>query len=384
MLDQYYFAPHTTLSMLSADALTKFAYDSPFLLNYCKFNVRWCGQDGYIDLMSYTPTYIQAVIDAGLYTPLYSFKIAGSGAEWKLTNLNASDILPLKTIFETYPLYIPYFWNNAFRGKPAYVIDAKNEISSYSVSWQNYLENNLNSYNLGKNIAHLNLQKSEANEAFNVMRTTTDSIGIGMAGVEDFFGNSSGMNTIINSAQSIVDGGFDIKQNSLSYNYEKYGKKHDMTRLASQRTATQPTPLIANTEALQFRLEAPVFFERKAILNYIKLNGFILERWEPWHFWNNRVYCNFVKCAFFADSLLPHLPEVLRKKIDGIILSGLRIWNKSAFTNSFSLIPFSRVTDPLSGSNDSLSKNDDEVDYLSPHIQVDLDLSTTPKKDPNN
>ena len=128
--------------------------------------------------MNYTPTPSQ-----NPFLGLYGFKITGEMGTFQVTNIDPVFESPtmqrvltatytwLSSIYTDYVFTEPNIaaleiWNQSLMGKPLYVIDVKNELPSISNNWNNYLENNLNSYELGKNLAHLSLQRSEVNLAF--------------------------------------------------------------------------------------------------------------------------------------------------------------------------------------------------------------------------
>lgn len=119
------------------------------------------------------------------------------------------------------------------------------------------------------------------------------------------------------------------------YKYLVSGMKQDMSRTSNQRLATNNNVNAYDNAYLSFTFECPVPYELMAAINYYALNGYLINKWIPWGYWNNRQYCNFVKCAYFTDVMISQLESVYKDLIDGLLNAGLRIWNVK-YVNDFS------------------------------------------------
>lgn len=340
-----------------------------FLYPFLKLNFRNSGQDGYVDLTCFN----WALNFWAIATYLTSFKVTGVAPHFQISNIDAQvDLFGYSQLWSTLAGYPnetwkwltansnSIIWNKASTGSPLYVIDMKNELPTMSNGWNNYLESHKNAYNLGKNLAHLTLQRSEADMAFDVTKSVVDASGTVADAFLDPAEAFEAASRTVGALEGVTNEAFAIKSNQLQYNYQKYGMKGDLSRVGAERTANQTNEYTASNMLLQMRLEAPLPFEINAITQYYDLYGFIVERWVGFKYWNNRKYVNYVKCLYFAQVMLSNLPLAYRQKIDKILIGGIRIWNLASFPQNFNFLNFEN----LFNQNTELSSNNDEASSL--------------------
>lgn len=324
----------------------------PYILNYCNFRCRGAGEDAFSDITMFnnvTPnTFIQTY---------YSFQLNLNHPSVQITNINYSYLGTLATITD---YMIPYGYN--YTNDAYYVLNWKAIWPSASNNWNNYLLNNLNNYHMGLNISHFKLQEAQANIGLGIARSVADLAtgGDWMADLDsDNLGNA--VNNGLEALQSAVDSGFNASCQNANYTYLQYGKKADMSRAANERLATGNSANSYQNYLLTFIFEYPVPFECQTMYNYCLLNGYVLERWVPWKYWYNRTNCNYIKCGYFSDAMMPYLNQKYKNIIDTLFNVGFRVWT-SANTN-LDTVPFSNILSSVD-TNMELNINNNEIDYL--------------------
>lgn len=270
---------------------------------------------------------------------------------------------------------------------------------SASDNWNNYLLGNLNQYHTALNIAHLGLQQAACSAVLGSLGAGFSWFdGVGMfesglvnQGIDDYeklaltnrlveynkanYMSLIGQNTPFATyfhqndrmyyqaqwAQQIheadkdkrraaryepkapvyyqgLQAGMYLFSAGRQYAHYKYlvsGMKQDMSRTSNQRLATNNNVTAYDNAYLSFTFESPVQYELVSAINYYALNGYLLNKWIPWGYWNNRQYCNFVKCAYFTDVMMSLIESVYKDLIDGLLNAGIRIWNVK-YVNDFS------------------------------------------------
>ena len=357
-------------------------YDiEPYIFQYCSFRVRGGGEDAVLDITAFnnfTPQYI-------IYT-LYSFCINMNHPVTQITNIHYDMLQHALNIFisenyannnwwieQTLGFCEPYGYNTV--SDAWYTLNWKSTYPSTSSNWNNYLLQNLNNYHMGLSIAQFNMQASQSAVAFDAIKAwigmgTAAATGLGAttgADVSNFVGDasvSSSMGGLVGDIGSLTNGVFNMETQEQKYQYLLHGKKGDMSRTSNERLSVSNNAISYNNFALTFIFENPVYYEQLACINFCMLNGYILERWEPFNYWYNRIYCNFVKIAYFTDSICPLMNKTYKNLIDGVLNNGIRIWTSA--NTSYDTIPFSNVIYQYTNSytNIEVNQNNNEINFL--------------------
>ncbi|MBO6073245.1 hypothetical protein J6P59_06625 [bacterium] len=132
---------------------------------------------------------------------------------------------------------------------------------------------NLNQYHAGLNIAHYDLQKSQADIAFDSMNAADGIFSGFMSG-----GIMGAISGAINGAKNITNGTFNELSQQQEYNYLNTGKRKDMSRISNERLATNNNVISYNNFTLSFIFETPPQYEQNLAINYCMLNGYVLDR----------------------------------------------------------------------------------------------------------
>ncbi|MBR4486684.1 hypothetical protein IKS57_05040 [bacterium] len=82
----------------------------------------------------------------------------------------------------------------------------------------------------------------------------------------------------VSSVGSLFSGIFSYLEQQQEYNYLRYGKAQDLSRIANLRLATNNNSISYNNFVISFILEVPLDSEINAIINYIQLNGYLIDR----------------------------------------------------------------------------------------------------------
>lgn len=358
----------------------------PYILQYCSFRVRGGGEDAVVDLTAFdnfTPAWI-------IYT-LYSFCINMNHPVTQITNIHYKQLQNIYNWYNNQQLdwfnNINYYWyfSEPYGYNPIsdawYILNWKSTYPSSSNNWNNYLLNNLNNYHMGLSIAQFNMQAAQSAVVFDAIKsflglgtaaTTLYGVGTG-ADVSGFVGDasvSSSVGGFVGDVGSLTNGIFNMQTQEQKYQYLLNGKKGDMSRTSNERLSVSNNAISYNNFALTFIFECPVEYEQLACINFCALNGYILERWLPFKYWYNRTYCNFVKIAYFTDSICPSMNKTYKNLIDGILNNGVRIWTSAnitmSLTNSMNTIPFTTIIYQFFNeyTNKEVKQNNDEINFL--------------------
>lgn len=348
----------------------------PAILNWCKCNVRMYGQDNTIDPTSFNYSQPEEnTVIWQLYNYLGSFMLTISPPNQMITNIPMS-------------LYSNYYsnqswvatnfnaWNYNNVNDAIFSIMLKNELPSVTTAWGNYIANNKNSYGMALNITGLECQNAqarikEAKATYGGSIASFDNVGADLLSIiSGSFGNkvASTYNAGI-EANTIAPNDADMQQDRL--NYLKTGMKQDYSRVSNMRVSAQDCANTLFDSTYTWIYEYPAPFEQLAIINYYALYGYILERWDYWASWNNRKYCNYVKCANWCNAMGTTIPIQYRNTVDSIFNQGFRVWNVAAFNNDYGAIPYNQVimntqstTTPVQYNNVELNENNQEVCYI--------------------
>lgn len=311
----------------------------PYIYQYCKFRARMSGEDSFVDL-----TYFNNFTPSNAALSLESFVINMNYPVTQITNINFN-LMNFNNNLQ------PYTYNSI--NDAYYTINLKCVYPSVSNNWNNYLLNNLNQYHTALNIAHYAVQNSFAN-------MVTGGIG----GLFNIIGKSGldGLGALNSFAGSETSNIFNYYSQEAQYNYLKTGKQQDMSRVGNERLATNNNVIAYNNYLLTFIFERPVQYELNLVMNYCLLNGYVLNRWEPFYFWKNRTLVNYVKCCYFTDSFLPSMNITYKKLIDDLFNKGFRVWIKHNSIN-YTTTPFNNIVNNINSNNELLQDNT-ELSYL--------------------
>ena len=342
----------------------------PALINYANFNARMYGQDNHIDITSFGLD-VSALTDnwlTNLTLYLASFCITISPPNMMLTNIPYATWDAVSPVASTI-----HFWNYNNYNDAIYSCQLKATAPSASTNWADYMAENKKSYDMSLNVSQLLAQNAQANikiaqakyggsiASYDNVASDILSIISGSFGnkVASTYADSIGANILAPNDAA-------IQQDKL--NYLKTGMKADYSRTSNMRTSAISTinTLYDSTFCLVF--EYPTKYEQIAIINYYALYGYKLERWVPFNYWNNRIYCNYVKIANFTNAIMEDsLNAYYRGAIDTLLNKGVRIWNKGNFDNGgYGNVPYFEVLIQNSGVylNFENNRNNDELDYL--------------------
>lgn len=348
----YIFNRNSLNSTLNYNYITNLYNLDPYILTFCNFRIRGAGEDAFTDI-----TMFNNVTPANIIQTIYSFQLNLNHPSVQITNINYT-YLGLAAEVNNY--MIPWGYNTV--NDAYYVLNWKAIWPSLSNNWNNYLLNNLNQYHMGLNISHFKLQEAQANVGLGIARSVADfaTSGDWLADVDsDNLSNS--VNDGLEALQGAVDSGFNASCQNANYTYLQYGKKMDMSRVSNERLATGNSANSYQNYLLTFIFEWPVSYENLAIYNYALLNGYILEKWDQWKYWYNRQYCNYVKCGYFTDAMMPYLNQKYKNLVDALFNVGFRVWTSN--NNNLNTIPYGSMLYNPSGNNE-INLNNDEVNFL--------------------
>lgn len=340
----------------------------PYIFTYCRYRIRGAGEDAFVDF-----TMFDNVTPSSWAITLHSFVINFNHPVTQITNL------PPGYQDGNLNYMTPYGYNAA---TDAYwVINWKLIYPSLSNNWTNYLANNLNQYHTALNIAHYQLQNAQLGVASQVVGDVIGAMGLGMGfgktinDLTSLEANTTPFKALgfAQEGLSAISAGLDVwgglnnvAIQQANYNYLKSGKEQDMSRVANERLAVNNNTMSYNNYLLSFVFEYPVKYEQIQIINYVIYNGYVVEKWIPWHYWNNRKFCNYVKCIYFSDSLVSGLLEPYKDAIDKLLLAGIRIWNiaSSDFASPSLNLGTIAINDAFEYANVENNENNNEVIYL--------------------
>lgn len=354
----------STYDINSYDYINNIFNQEPYLLQYCSLRVRGAGEDSVVDITGFNNWTVQSFIQS-----MYSFTIHLNHPNTQITNINIEQAQTWNT---QYNWLIPYEYNAI--SDAYWTINWKSIYPSTSNNWNNYTLNNASHYHMSLNVTHYSLQAKQADVGFNAARLASNVARVAAVGVaadnpiSDMFNSVKNVNTMFNAVDDVINSGeqltnsiFGMMSQQQEYNYLLHGKQADMSRTANERLAVSNNIISYNNFALTFIWEQPVTYEQQVAINYVMFNGYILEKWEPFKYWYNRKYLNYVKIAKFTDTMLINLNSVYKALIDNILNQGLLIWtSKNGYLNTLPYADF--VNNPLA--NPELNLNNDEVTYL--------------------
>ena len=354
----------STYNVNSYNNINNIFSQEPYLLQYCSFRVRGAGEDAIVDITGFNNWTTNSFIQT-----MYSFTIHLNHPNTQITNINIAQAMTFNT---QYSWLSPYEYNKI--SDAYWTINWKSIYPSSSNNWNNYLLNNACNYHMGLSIAHYNLQSSQADVGFNTARLASNVARVAAIGgamgdpISDLFNSVKNVNTMFNAVDDVINSGeqltnsiFGMMSQKQEYQYQLHGKQKDMSRTANERLAVSNNIISYNNFALTYIWEQPVAYEIQVAINYVMFNGYILERWEPFSYWLNRKYLNYVKIAKFTDTMMVNLNSVYKALIDNILNQGLLIWtSKNGYLNSLPYSDF--VNNPFS--NPELNQNNNEVIYL--------------------
>lgn len=300
----------------------------PAILNYFKFRIHSGGEDSFIDLTSFNYNF-QNQYSQGLLSPtfqyLLSFQIGLTIPDMLLTNIPFINYMNGDFIQPQPNQGILWGYSNAIDS--IFTLTLKSYGSSASNSWSNYMANHRNSYHMGLNISHMAVQQSQANLAKDVSTETANAMNLTSA----IFNPASYANNLAQGASDIAIGTFQEETQNDKYQYQKTGLKEDMSRVSNIRMSNNSGSCNLNSYGLAWILETLVNYELEAAINYFALNGYVIDRWAPFLFWNTRNYFNYLKITYLSDSIFPNLNVFYKKGIDKLLNQGIRIFNTAYF-----------------------------------------------------
>lgn len=365
----------TAIANVNATQLNDCTGLEPLLMNFCDVNVRMYGQDCQVDLTAFDGYEGGGDVDSLLsnntvQSYFLSHVITISPPHFTLTNVS---MVSWPYLTKDYNFNSKFTcWNYNPFNDTVFMVDMKCVVPSVSNNWNNYLAQHSMQYDMGLNISSLIAQ----NEQQKV--TIASNLAGGMeASLINPFGDifkvlsgnfatytASAINEQINS-QSIAPNNYHIANDKLMY--METGMKKDYTRTSNLRNASMTAINTLFDSNFVNVYEYPVTYETTAVINYCALYGYILERWDAWKFWNNRTYCNFVKCANWSKAMVNNLTGAYFNACEEIMEKGVRVWNNAVGdVNAYNGVPFNQV---LVNQNDSyenaeLNFNNDEITWL--------------------
>lgn len=346
----------------------------PLLMNFCDVNIRMYGQDCQVDLTAFDGYIGGSDTDSLLSNEtvqsyFLSHVITISPPHFTLTNVS---MVSWPSLCDQ--SFNPKFtcWNYNPFNDTVFMVDMKCVVPSISNNWNNYLAQHSMQYDMGLNISSLLAQ----NEQQKV--TIASNLAGGMeASLINPFGDiaklltgnfttytASAINEQINS-QSIAPNNYRIANDRLMY--MESGMKKDYTRTSNLRNASMTAINTLFDSNFVNVYEYPVPYETTVVINYCALYGYILERWDAWKYWNNRTYCNYVKCANWSKAMVNNLTGAYFNACEEIMEKGVRIWNNAVGdVNAYSGVPFNQVIVNQNDSyeNGELNFNNDEINWL--------------------
>lgn len=349
----YYFIDTNNTEYVNNYSVFENVYNSePYIFQYCNFRVRGAGEDSIVDI-----TYFNNVTATTFINTLYSFVINLNHPTTQITNILYNVMLYYsQNINTSFSMMTPYMFNNI--NDVYYVLNWKLIYPSLSNNWNNYLTTNLNQYHTALNIAHYGLQKSQADLAFDTIKAATGAVsGFFSGGIE------GAINGAVNGAESLTNGTFNELTQQTEYNYLKTGKKADMSRTSNARLATNNNAISYNNFTVSFVFECPPQYEQNLVVNYCYLNGYVLNRWEPFNYWYNRQLVNYVKCQYFTDAMMPQMNQTYKGMIDKLFNNGFRVW-LPIIGISYETVPFNQLNLQTGTYNLEINQNNNEINFL--------------------
>lgn len=356
--------------------------EEPAILNWCHGNVRMYGQDNTIDVTSFN--YYETNIDSTtnpattiinqLYLYLGSFMLTISPPNTMLTNIPMSIYSSAYNNAQALGTAWITSWNYNALNDAIFSIILKNELPSLTTAWGNYIDNNKNNYSMALNVANLQCQNAQAQvlqsrAAYGGSIASYDNVFSDLLSIIKGSFGSQVANTynLGIEANTIAPNDLDIQQDKL--NYLQTGMKADYSRVSNMRVSAQDCPNSLYDSTYTWIYEYLPLYEQYVIINYYALNGYILERWDKWGNWNNRQYCNYVKCSNWCNAIGTYIPLAYRSGVDHLFNIGFRVWSKAAFNNSYQAVPYNNViANSVVGyytyNNSERNENNDEVCFL--------------------
>lgn len=357
--------------------------DEPAILNWCHGNVRMYGQDNTVDVTSfnYYVTNINSTINPAttiinqLYLYLGSFMLTISPPNMMLTNIPIS----LYSIYYNNSAALGTAWISSWNynalNDAIFSIILKNELPSLTTAWGNYIDNNKNNYSMALNVTNLQCQNAQAsikmaNANYGGSVASYDNVAADLLSIfKGSFGSqvASTYNASI-EANTIAPNDANIQQDKL--NYLQTGMKADYSRVSNMRVSAQDCPNSLYDTTYTWVYEYLPLYEQYVIINYYALNGYLLERWDKWGNWNNRVICNYVKCTNWCNAIGTYIPLVYRSGVDHLFNVGFRVWDQNGFTNGYEAVPYNTVLANAIDAGDFVynnferNNNNDEVCFL--------------------
>lgn len=347
----------------------------PFLMNFCDVNIRMYGQDCQVDLTAFDGYEGGADTDSLLSNDtvqsyFLSHVITISPPHFSLTNVSMVSWPNLTANYSFNPKFT--CWNYNPFNDTVFMVDMKCVVPSVSNNWNNYLAQHSMQYDVGLNISSLMAQNEQqkvtiaSNLAGGMEASLINPLGdLTKLLAGNFTTNvARAINEQIN-AQSIAPNNYHMANDKLMY--LETGMKKDYTRTSNLRNASMTAINTLFDSNFVNVYEYPVLYETTVVINYCALYGYILERWDAWKFWNNRTYCNFVKCANWSKALVNNLTGAYFNACEKIMEQGVRVWNNAVGdVNAYNGVPFNQV---LVNHNDAyqnaeLNYNNDEITWL--------------------
>ena len=378
-----------TVNQLFANATAfngSYAYDGstqePAILNWCHGNVRMYGQDNTIDVTSFN--YYETNIDSTtspattiinqLYLYLGSFMLTISPPNTMLTNIPMSIYSSAYNNAQALGAAWITSWNYNALNDAIFSIILKNELPSLTTAWGNYIDNNKNNYSMALNVANLQCQNAQAQvlqsrAAYGGSIASYDNVFSDLLSIIKGSFGSQVANTynLGVEANTVAPNDLDIQQDKL--NYLQTGMKADYSRVSNMRVSAQDCPNALYDSTYTWIYEYLPLYEQFVVINYYALNGYILERWDKWGNWNNRQYCNYVKCTNWCNAMGTYIPLSYRSGVDHLFNIGFRVWSKAAFNNNYRAVPYNNVIANITEgeytyNNYERNENNDEICFL--------------------
>lgn len=368
--NQYY----VLATQFNASTINDGSLNEPAILNFNHANVRMYGQDNTVNLTSFNYYVIDPswnTIINQLYLYLGSFCITVSPPNMTLTNI------PFSLYSQTYntnALGSAFInaWNYNSINDAIFSIIMKAEAPSTTNAWSNYIANNKNNYEMGLNIAQLMAQNAQAsvkmaNATYGGSIASYDNVASDIWSVINGSFGTKVANTYNAGIESntIAPNDANIQQDKLRY--LQTGMKADYSRVSNLRVSASSNINTLFDSSYIWIYEYIPQYEQIAVTNYYALNGYLLERWDSWGNWNNRIYCNYIKCSQWCNAMGTYIPLVYRSGVDHVFNVGFRVWSDAAFNGNYASVPYSLIylnSNTGHYNNTERNQNNNEVCYL--------------------
>ena len=370
---------YVVANAFNADYVTDGSIIEPAILNFNHCNVRMYGQDNTVNLtaFNYYTTNIDSTTNPArtiieqLYLYLGSFCITISPPNMTLTNIPFC-LYSRKYNANSLGLADILAWNYNPINDAIFSIIMKAEAPSTTNAWSQYMANNKNNYEMGLNIAQLMAQNAQAS-----VKMAHASYGGSIASYDNVFSDllsivkgsfgSQVANTYNLGIESntIAPNDANIQQDKL--NYIKTGMKADYSRVSNLRVSASSNINTLYDSSYIWIYEYIPQYEQVTVSIYYELNVYLLDRWDAWGNWNNRAYCNYVKCSQWCNALGTYIPLSYRSGVDHLFNVGFRVWSKDAFNGTYSSVPYSSIlVNSNNGTYNNVERNENnnEVCYL--------------------